>query len=399
MIDSFNKFKDYCLRALGQDEDLLIKVEVTDKQIEDRIGDALTKWQDNHFEGSTLVNVLQYITNEDQRNGYVEISKLNSIVEILTPNNSNKSNTEWMDDIEYRFHLEYADNHFWGGSGSTNQEMGLTDYYINREYLASMRYLMTADKLFTFNATSNRLYLQGKYSASLPPQLVEEFRLGNWVDGTGTVTTADAEELPNGKIEGAQIANTDAGANPISTSFTYETDYYPRGLRTFTVRLKQGDYTGRVILRVKDRAGTLVASKTVQPKAYWSSFEVEAYYKEGHINDFVFELESVDAASDQYFCADAPSGFRNNFIILVGYQTSSPDDIDIIWNSGWLKSYAIALLKKQWAQNLKKYDGVQMAGGVTLNAQAMFDEAVADIQALDEELETKWNLPPAMFIG
>ena len=137
----------------------------------------------------------------------------------------------------------------------------------------------------------------------------------------------------------------------------------------------------------------------MQPLTYWKEFYLEGAYKEGHVNDFVFTVESVDAASDVYFFANAPYGYRNNFIILSGFAQADPEEVPVIWNSGWLKSYAIALLKRQWAQNLKKYDGVQMAGGVTLNAQTMYDEAQTEIESLNEELETKWSLPPAIFIG
>lgn len=399
-LDSYNKFKEYCLRALGQDEDKVIKVEVTEAQLRDRIEDALKKWQDFHFEGSTSVNVHKYIKASDLRKGYIECEDLNSIVEILTPNDANKSNAEVMDDIDYRFHLEYADNHFFGGGkGFNGVEMGLTDYHINMEYLASMRYLFTADKLFTFNATTNRLYLQGKYAATLPPQLLEEFRVGNWEVGAGSTLNIDAEEMPNGNLEGTQVENTDSGANPIYTRFIYNTDYYPRGLRTFSVQLKQGTYTGKVKLTVRDRAGNQISTTTVQPQSYWDSFEIEAHYKKGHINDYVFEIESAEAASDVYFCVAKPNGYRNNFIILSGYQTADPDDVDVIWDSGWLKEYAIALIKKQWASNLKKFDGVQMAGGVTLNAQIMYDEAVTDIERLNEDLDLKWSMPPALMIG
>jgi hypothetical protein len=165
------------------------------------------------------------------------------------------------------------------------------------------------------------------------------------------------------------------------------------------VELKQGSYTGKVRLRVLDRAGTVINAKTVSPATYWKNFEIEVMYKEGHINDYVFEIESTDAQSNDYFFANNPHGHRNNWLIFVGYATSSPDDIDLIWNSGWLKEYAIALIKRQWASNIKKFDGVQMAGGVVLNGQLMYDEAKEELTQLDEDLESKWTLPPALMIG
>lgn len=394
-LDSYNKFKEYCLRALGQDDDLVLKVNVTEKQLKDRIEDALKKWQDFHFEGSTFVNIHKNITAEDQRKGYMEIDDLNAITQIFTTNDSNKTNVEIMDDLDYRFALEYAENFGRGGTG----EYMLTDYHINMEYLASMAYMFNVDKLFTFNATTNRLYLDGNYPAATGPNLLEEFSGDNWDFGTGTLITPDIIELADGSLAGTKIENTDAGVNPILVSYTSTTTHYPRGLRTFSINLMSGTYSGRVKLEVLDRAGNIVSSKNVQPVGYWKKFEIEAHYKEPHINDFIFRMTTIDDATNQYFHAHDPVGYRNNFIILSGYATASPDDSDLIWESGWLKEYSIARIKWQWANNLKKFEGVQMAGGVTLNGQAMYDESIEEMSKLNEDLELKWGAPARFFIG
>ena len=395
-IESYDQMKAYCLRALGEDGDQLLKVNVSEDQIKDRIYDAIRTWQDFHMEGSTESAIMKYIRDSDLRAGYLLIEDMNAIKEIMTPNsNSVHSNVEIMDDLDYIFHLEYADSmrHINGAEGS------LTYYQVNMEYLATMRYMLTPDRLFTFNATSNRLVLQGKYPSHIGTNFLEQFRLNNWNLGTGTAMIIDSEMTQYDLSEATRIENTDSGTNPIHCGFTYETKYYPRGLRTFSVDLKQGDYTGKVKLSVKDRAGTVVASKIVQPLAYFKRFEVEAHYKDGHINDYVFELESTEPANNTYFIAAEPTGYMNNFIFVVGYQVGNPDEDINSWNSGWLKDRCVSLLKKQWAQNLKKFEGVIMAGGVTLNAQKMYDEAVEEIKDQSDQLESKWAYPPMMMVG
>jgi len=395
-IESYEQMKLYCLRALGEDGDQLIKVNISEDQTKDRIDDAIRLWQDFHMEGSTETAIMKYIRNSDLKAGYLFIEDMNAVKEIMTPNhNGIRGNVERMDDLDYIFHIELADN----TRHMNSQEGSLTYYHINMEYLSTMRHLLVPDRLFTFNATTNRLVLQGKYPAAIGGQLLEEFRLGNWNTGAGTTLDIDSELNPNDKLQASRIENNDAGINPIHCEFTHTTDFYPRGLRTFSVFLKQGTYTGKVRLSVKDRAGNILVSKIVQPLTYHKQFEVEAHYKEGHINDYIFELESTEPVNNTYFIASYPSGFRNNFIFVVGYQTSDPVEDVNSWNSGWLKSMCISLLKKQWAQNMKKYGNIQMAGGVTLNAQTMYDEAISEITNLKEELESKWAYPSGMLIG
>ena len=85
-------------------------------------------------------------------------------------------------------------------------------------------------------------------------------------------------------------------------------------------------------------------------------------------------------------------------MLMEVYRALNPADIPAIWNDTWLKRYAIALVKRQFAQNMKKYQNIQLAGGATLNADAMYSEAQTDIEKLENELYS--TLPPsAFFIG
>ena len=62
-----------------------------------------------------------------------------------------------------------------------------------------------------------------------------------------------------------------------------------------------------------------------------------------------------------------------------------------------LQRYATALIKQQWGTNMKKYQGVQLIGGVEMNGQTIFDEAVQEIEKLEEQMRSIYELP-AMFI-
>lgn len=85
-------------------------------------------------------------------------------------------------------------------------------------------------------------------------------------------------------------------------------------------------------------------------------------------------------------------------IIVQGYRAMDPSEFTKCWNEPWLKHYVTALFKKQWGTNMKKFGGLQLPGGVTLNGQETYDEAVEEIKSLEDELMTK-SAPLDFFVG
>ena len=70
-----------------------------------------------------------------------------------------------------------------------------------------------------------------------------------------------------------------------------------------------------------------------------------------------------------------------------------------IYNDIFLKKYTTSLFKKQWGQNLMKYDGIQLPGGVTLNGRQIYDDGNSELEKLDEELSLKYELPLNFYAG
>lgn len=93
-------------------------------------------------------------------------------------------------------------------------------------------------------------------------------------------------------------------------------------------------------------------------------------------------------------------------IILDSPHSSNTSGITVtkegntdVWNDRFLKRYATAKIKMQWGSNMKKFEGIQMPGGVTLNGQKIYDEAIDEIKELEEELISTNVLPGDMFMG
>ena len=88
-----------------------------------------------------------------------------------------------------------------------------------------------------------------------------------------------------------------------------------------------------------------------------------------------------------------------SWIIVEGYQTIVPDDYVKVYNDMFLKKYAVALVKRQWGSNLKKFDGMKLPGGVTLNGTAIHDEACEEIKDLEKFCRDTYENPCDFYVG
>lgn len=87
------------------------------------------------------------------------------------------------------------------------------------------------------------------------------------------------------------------------------------------------------------------------------------------------------------------------YIVVECYRILDPDTWRDVYNDRFLKRYATALIKRQWGNNLKKFEGVQMPGGVTLNGQKIYDEAMEEIRYLETEMQSSYQEPPDFMVG
>jgi len=92
---------------------------------------------------------------------------------------------------------------------------------------------------------------------------------------------------------------------------------------------------------------------------------------------------------------DIPLG---DHIIVEAYRALNPAEFNKVWNENWLKRYVTAQFKRQWGTNLKKFSGIQLPGGVTLDGDKLYQEAMDEIRALEDELQNK-SAPLEFFLG
>ncbi len=90
---------------------------------------------------------------------------------------------------------------------------------------------------------------------------------------------------------------------------------------------------------------------------------------------------------------------EGNFVILDCYRILNPNDFTKVYNDSFLKKYLTALIKKQWGQNLLKFRGVKLPGGIEFNAREMYDDAEKELESLKQVMALEHELPPYDFIG
>jgi len=93
---------------------------------------------------------------------------------------------------------------------------------------------------------------------------------------------------------------------------------------------------------------------------------------------------------------EAPVG---QVVVSECYAVIDPEQYGLVWNDRWLKEYSTALIKQQWGNNLSKFAGLQLPGGVTLDGQKIQKEAADEIQKLRDEMSTQYFAPLEWFMN
>ena len=89
----------------------------------------------------------------------------------------------------------------------------------------------------------------------------------------------------------------------------------------------------------------------------------------------------------------------DDWIVVECDKIIDPATFTDVWSDMFLKRYNTALMKKQWGQNLIKFEGMQLPGGVTLNGRQLYDDANTELERIEEEVQLKYQLPDDFMVG
>lgn len=100
-----------------------------------------------------------------------------------------------------------------------------------------------------------------------------------------------------------------------------------------------------------------------------------------------------------YLDIDWGAQSKDTYLVLECYRALDPESFSQVYNDSFVKKYLTALIKKQWGQNLIKFQGVKLPGGIELNGRALLEDGQRDLEDIKQRMSSEYELPPLDFIG
>ena len=90
---------------------------------------------------------------------------------------------------------------------------------------------------------------------------------------------------------------------------------------------------------------------------------------------------------------------EGEFLLIEAYEVIDPDTFTDVWGDRWLQNYTTALIKRQWGNNLTKFSGMVLPGGVQFNGERILSDAQAEIEKMEADMISSYSLPVTDMVG
>ena len=100
-----------------------------------------------------------------------------------------------------------------------------------------------------------------------------------------------------------------------------------------------------------------------------------------------------------YIDIDWASATVNHFVLIECYRIMDPANYSGVYNDSFLKRYVVAKTKKQWGQNLIKFQGVKLPGGTELNGRQIYEDGDLELRELEANMLSTYEVPVLDMIG
>ena len=327
---------EYCLRALGEP---VVEVNVDDSQLEERIDEALDYWNQYHFDGAERMYLKQKITA--------------STIKITTP-----------DTALFPLGTKITGNTS-GAKAEVCQEHGRD---VVNNIIVCRNVTVAAEETkqhHVFNATTSAAFVPG------------ETITGS--NGATAVVHADGVTLGTYDLKYFQIPDYVYGVTRV---IPFSAASSSKNLFDLQYQLRLND--------LYDLTSTsLIYYKTVMAHISLLNLELNGYP--------LYRFNRMQG--NLYLDVNWKSAFTiGDYIMVECYRALNPTDWTKVWNEPWLRKYVTALFKRQWATNIKKFQGIQLPGGVTIDGDKLYAEAITEIKELEDEMMNK-SAPLEFFLG
>ena len=100
-----------------------------------------------------------------------------------------------------------------------------------------------------------------------------------------------------------------------------------------------------------------------------------------------------------YLDMDWKSQSKDTFLVIDCYRALDPESFTQVYNDSFVKKYLTALIKRQWGQNLIKFNGVKLPGGIELNGRQIYEDAERELEDIKQRMSSEYEIPPLDLIG
>ena len=307
------EFKDHCLRKLGSG---VIDLEISETQIQDRIDEAIAKYQEYHFDGVEKVYLKRQIT-----------ASILTFASVITG-------------------TFQATETFLGGTSE-------------------------AEGKFIAQATNN-LSVTFTYKSDSALFQDGEIVTGSESGATGTLAASSAVTLGDWDNQYIPIAENVLNVTKILAIGLAEYGIF--GFKYQHALSELRDFSSNELITYK--------LSTQHMSLIEDLFVGQRRFRFNRIMNRLFIDTNWRGTIDV-----------GDYVIVEAEQTLDPEEYTEIYKDEFLIDYATALIKFQWANNVKKYAEIELPGGLKLNGKDLYDEAVNEKKELEEKLETKYQLP------
>ena len=100
-----------------------------------------------------------------------------------------------------------------------------------------------------------------------------------------------------------------------------------------------------------------------------------------------------------YLDIDWKAQNAGDFLVIDCYRALDPASFTQVYNDSFVKKYLTSLIKRQWGQNLLKFRGVKLPGGIELNGREIYEDGERELESIKQKMQLEYELPPLDFIG
>jgi len=364
---------DYCLRQLGEP---VLEINVDDDQIEDLVDDAIQYFQERHFDGVERMYLKHQISQAD-----IDSARSNTVAstgvksDTFNPESSGVLNiTSSNITIPNHGLITGSPVYYSFGAGSTS--IGIATTALAGVGTTSFLGIST-DSVLLYAIADNRNQIRlASNSSDASSGVAVTFTGSTGIGSTHFITTKTEFTEARNYIE---IPDHVIGINGI---FRFDDNTITQNMFSISYQIFLNDVYNFSSIEMLTYSMTKEYLETIQ--FLISPDKKVRYNKRG--NRLYLDLDWKGVSKDEY-------------VVIDCFRVLDPSENEKIFNDSFLKKFLTALIKKQWGQNMSKYQGVKLPGGIELNGRQIYEDALRELAEIQQRMTFDYELPPMDMIG